>query len=203
MPLVCVFDLGNVLLFVHEHLFFDRVRPRCRAGAQVRETFYREYERAAVDRGGDFGQVHSALVREVGLDMPMDEFRLAWNDIFTPNPPMIELVRRTPRPRLLLSNTNEPHAAWIREHYPEVLAPFDECIFSNEIGARKPDVAAFRHVERITGRPAGEHLFVDDLPRNVEGARKAGWRAVQFVGVEDLRRRLEALGALRAEGSGR
>ena len=191
--LVQVFDLGNVLVFVHEDRFFRRLREACLPAAPVAQIFREEFERAGVDRGGDFDSLHPLLVREAGLTMSLQDLRLAWNDIFTPNPPMIEFARQAPRPRLLLSNTNGPHVAWFRERYPELLALFDHCIFSNEVGVRKPDLAIFRHAESLSGRPAGEHVLIDDMPQHVAGARAAGWHAVQFRGFEECRRRLTAL----------
>lgn len=193
MPLIHVFDLGDVLLFVHEGRFFGSLRERSRPGALVVELFRQHYEQAAVDRGGDFDSLHPLLVSEAGLTMTLEEFRLAWNDIFTPNPPMLEVVEQSPRPRILLSNTNEPHVTWIREQYPEVFPLFDECVLSYEVGVRKPEVAIYRRVEAITGRRPEEHVFVDDQPRNIEAARAAGWQGIEFREVEDCRRRLAAL----------
>jgi putative hydrolase of the HAD superfamily len=193
MAFIHVLDLGNVLLFVHQEWFFESLCARVDLGTPIERLFAEHFERERVDRGGDFDAVHSALVREGGLKMSTEEFRLAWNDMFTPNPPMLELVPGLPRPRFLLSNTNEPHVSWIRERYPEVFPLFDHCVFSNDVGMRKPDLAIFRHVEGLTGRPPAEHVFIDDLDRHVRGARSAGWRAIHFEGVEDCRRRLAAL----------
>lgn len=200
--IVPVFDLGNVLLFVHEERFFDKLAVRCRPGAPALEVFYREFRRHNVANGGDFNLLHPALVREADLQMTLEEFRLAWNDAFTPNPPMLELVAELPRPRYLLSNTNEPHVTWFRERYPQILRVFDHCVFSNEVGVSKPDLAIYRIVESRSGRPPGAHVFFDDILANVEAARLAGWEAYQFTGVEECRGRLEELGVLPAEGRG-
>lgn len=193
MPLVHVFDLGNVLLFVHEDLFFQRLRPRCRCGDRLEEKFNACYEEARVDRGGDFPAFYEAVVREIGLDMSLDEFRLTWNDIFTPNPPMLDLVRETSRPRILLSNTNEPHVTWIRERYPDIFPLFDHCVFSNEVRCRKPDARIYEHVQSVTGEAPEGHVFIDDVAEFVEGARAVGWQGIQFRDVEDVRQRLRAL----------
>jgi len=189
-PLVHVFDLGNVLLFVHEEVFYQKLLARCRAGAPAVELFYEHFGRNNVSCGGDFNAIYSALAQEAGLTMTLEEFRLAWNDAFSPNPPMIEFVRGLPRPLYLLSNTNEPHVSWFHEHYPYILELFDACVFSNEVGLRKPDPAIYRHVEGLSGQPPARHVFVDDMAENVEGALAAGWRGIVFRGVEDCRRQL-------------
>jgi putative hydrolase of the HAD superfamily len=52
---------------------------------------------------------------------------------------------------------------------------------SAELGWEKPDPAIYRHVAEIMRIPATGLLSVGDDPRNdVEGPKKAGWRAVQI-----------------------
>ena len=194
--IVPVFDLGNVLVFVDEDLFLRRLKERCRSEADVRSIFGKHYEELRVDRGGDFEALHPVLVAEAGLTMTPAELRLAWNDIFTLNPPMLEVVRDSPRPRVMLSNTNQPHIEWLRERTPEVFSHFDRCVFSHEVAARKPEAAIYRHVESLTGLVSERHLLIDDILGNIQGARAAGWRGIQFRGVEDCRRRLSALVAV-------
>jgi len=193
MALVHVFDLGNVLIFVHEDRFLEKLRASCRAGAPVEQAFREHYERGRVDRGGDFDSLHALLVRDLDLGMTPDELRVAWNGIFTLNPPMVDFVRELARPRLMLSNTNAPHVEWIAEEWPDLFPMFDRCVFSHEVGMRKPDTAIFRHVESLSDEPPERHVFVDDLVENVAAARAAGWEAFQFRGVEDCRRRLARL----------
>lgn len=189
-----VFDLGEVLLFVHEDRFLEKLAARCRPGAPVEESFWGHYRRLGVARGGDFGALHPILAEEIGLEMTPEEFLLAWQDMFSPNPPMIALVNQLPRPRYLLSNTNEPHIVWIRRHYPEALEPFDGLVLSHEVGVEKPQVEIYRAVERLSGGPPEQHVFFDDREDNVEGARAAGWRAWTFTGAEQCRAVLEELG---------
>jgi putative hydrolase of the HAD superfamily len=52
---------------------------------------------------------------------------------------------------------------------------------SAELGWEKPDPAIYRHVTEALRVPSSALLSVGDDPRNdVEGPRKAGWRAVQI-----------------------
>jgi HAD superfamily hydrolase (TIGR01509 family) len=193
-PSVLVFDLGNVLVFHHEQNFFAKLAAACRPGAPSEQLFSAAAEREDVGRGGDFARVYAALVAEAGLTMDFPAFRLAYDDIFTANPPMVEFVHTLPRPRVLLSNTCETHVAWIRDRFPDVLPLFDQCVLSNEVGLLKPDLAIYRHVESVTGRAPEAHLFFDDRADNVQAAQAAGWQGVIFEGVEQCRRELAARG---------
>jgi putative hydrolase of the HAD superfamily len=52
---------------------------------------------------------------------------------------------------------------------------------SAELGWEKPDPAIYRHVAEILRLSPSALLSVGDDPRNdVEGPKKAGWRAVQI-----------------------
>jgi FMN phosphatase YigB (HAD superfamily) len=193
MPLIHVFDLGNVLLRYDYGLFLGRIRGRCREQAAIEETIAELYRQSGIGRGAEFELFYQAVVRSLGLDMPLPEFRLAWSDIFSRNEPVLEIVSQTPRPRFLLSNTDACHVAWIEQRFPEVFPVFDACVLSNQVGAEKPDPAIYRQVERLSGAPPDHHLFIDDMPPFVWAARQLGWRAIQFTGVEDLVRELAAL----------
>ncbi len=193
MPLIHVFDLGNVLLFFDYARFFEKVAPRCQRADQIEETVSKEYRRSRIACGGDFQTFYEGVTSVLSLDMSVDEFRRAWSDIFTANHPMIEAVRQAPRPRFLLSNTDATHVAWISERFPEVFPLFDGCVLSHEVGAEKPDEAIYRRVEELSGEAPERHVFVDDMPAFVAAARARGWQAIQFTGVEDCVRQLAAM----------
>lgn len=77
----------------------------------------------------------------------------------------------------MLSNTNARH--WARREQDFMLAgSLDHQHASHLLGLAKPDERIFRAFERETGRSAGDIVFFDDLPDNIEAANAAGWRGV-------------------------
>jgi len=58
---------------------------------------------------------------------------------------------------------------------------FEPMIISAEIGVAKPDPGFFRRAVAELGLAAGQVLFVDDVPANVEGARSVGLVAECFA----------------------
>jgi glucose-1-phosphatase len=70
----------------------------------------------------------------------------------------------------------------------------DLVLNSAELGVAKPDAAAYEAACERLGLGPEEVLFVDDTPANVEGARRAGIRAVRYTGVDQLRAELRAVG---------
>ena len=64
---------------------------------------------------------------------------------------------------------------------------------SHEIGARKPEAAAFRAVVADMGMAPQRILFFDDIAENVAGARACGVCAVQVKTAGDVERALEEM----------
>lgn len=91
-------------------------------------------------------------------------------------------------PLALLSNAPHPVAAAIRA--TDWADAFAALVFSCEIGALKPDPAAYRAVPGSDG-PV---LFFDDRPVNVDGARAVGWDAHVWTGPDAARPVLRAAG---------
>jgi putative hydrolase of the HAD superfamily len=63
---------------------------------------------------------------------------------------------------------------------------FDGLHYAADLGCAKPDLAFFQLIERRTGLLPNEKFFIDDRIENVEGARKAGWRAAHWTQETNL-----------------
>ena len=65
---------------------------------------------------------------------------------------------------------------------PELLGKlvFDVVVDATHTGILKPDPRAYARCTRELGVEASDCVLVDDQQRNVEGARRAGWQAVQL-----------------------
>jgi len=136
------------------------------------------------------------LTALLGLRVNYDQFCELWSSIFLPETlipdSMLESLSRRYR-MLLLSNTNAIHFSMIRERYPFV-RHFDDLVLSHEVKAMKPSPVIYREAIARAGCPAEECFFTDDIAAYVEGARKEGIDAVQFVSLEKLQEDLRARG---------
>jgi putative hydrolase of the HAD superfamily len=72
-------------------------------------------------------------------------------------------------------------------------AIFNPIIISGYVGVKKPDGRIYDILMEKIGSPAGECLFIDNNPDNVNAARKAGIRAILFEDAEQLRVELRQL----------
>ncbi len=80
-------------------------------------------------------------------------------------------------PAVCLSNTNALHfREFFAGRFP-VCETFDLLLSSHEVGASKPEPAIYQAMEDRLGFSGDQIAFFDDLPANVAGARKMGWRA--------------------------
>jgi epoxide hydrolase-like predicted phosphatase len=130
-------------------------------------------------------------------DLPLtrDQFRIAYNDIFTPITSTHDLIRRLkPSYRLgLLSNTSE----WHFEHAiktVDVFRLFDAVTLSFEVKALKPAATIYQDMLSKLGVPAKECVYIDDIQENVEAARDLGMHALRYTGYDRLVADLRAAG---------
>ena len=71
---------------------------------------------------------------------------------------------------------------------------FDGAIVSAEVGCLKPNADIFHHLLDTFHLQANETVFLDDVIKNVEGARKVGLSAIQFTQASQAERELKELG---------
>ncbi len=195
-PGVIVLDIGNVLVGLDFSRALNRLRgyfPDAAELARVRRWI------ASVENDYSLGRVTTdaflqEALRELGLDR--ESFLMLWNDIFVERAymlPFLQELREQGYVLAVCSNTNELHTDYLQATCP-CFQHIQHLIFSHRAHALKPDPAIYRAVEAATGRPAAEHLFLDDLPENVAGARAAGWDAICFETPEQVQAELMARG---------
>lgn len=72
-------------------------------------------------------------------------------------------------------------------NFNNFLDAFDVCVFSAEVGLRKPDSLIYRLILDRIGIRAQQAIFIDDSIVNVEGARAIGMRSIQFTDSRQIR----------------
>jgi putative hydrolase of the HAD superfamily len=193
-----VFDFGNVLgLFSHRRAAEQLAAYSPLAAEAIQAYLFGGKLEDDYESGRLVTPLFVGLVRErCRLSCTDEQFARAFGDMFTPNPAVCALVPLL-KPRyklLLLSNTNALHARQFLPQFAETLAHFDHRVLSHELGFRKPDPRVYAHCQRLAGRPAGECLFIDDLPSNVQAARACGWQGLVYERGLDMRRALAEYG---------
>ena len=190
-----VFDVGGVMLRLRYQPF---VRYLQEAGADLSDLpswlatiGLEEHERGEIPGAELLARV-SATART-----PLDPEDLSrrWLDMFERTDEMFELAAGLmARHRVyLLSNVGDLHWAHMDREYG-IERVGHGAIASFRVGAIKPQPEIYRIAEERLGLDPRATVFVDDLARNVAGARACGWNAIHHVNPAMTREALAALG---------
>jgi putative hydrolase of the HAD superfamily len=201
-----LFDLGGVVIDVDWRRVFEAWARGARVAAADIATRFAFDDRYEAHERGEIGpEEYCAHLRgALGVALDDDALLAGWNCLFVgPVPGMTQLLERLARsyPLYAFSNTNRAHVAHWRPRYRDLLEPFSAVYYSCEIGARKPDAAAFLAVATRIGVAPARIAFFDDHAGNVEGAHEAGLLAHEVHSADDVREALRRSG-IPAEGAG-
>lgn len=195
------FDLGNVLLsFCHERMCSQMAQVAGVDAERVRSLLFdsdsqRRFETGELNRDAYFDY----FCEGVGRRVDRAALELAASDIFDVRPtmtPLLAALEASGVRMAILSNTNETHWRFLAAGpFAEVVpGPFEFAVLSFEERSMKPNSKIFEAAIRRAGAPPERIFFMDDRPENVEGARRVGIDAVQFVDERQLAADLESRG---------
>ena len=192
-----IVDFGGVICSFDYGIFCTRLADRIgRPAEQILQTAFGGALQVEFESGRLTGpDYHRRLMDLLDADITYDEFFPMYGDIFTEVPGTADILRRlhSTYPLYLLSDTNEIHFGYVRDKV-DVLGLFSDLVLSHEVGAMKPSPLIYAEVLARSGVPPQACVFIDDRPTNVDGARRVGMRAVQFVSPEQCAAELSQLG---------
>lgn len=192
-------DMGNVLLRFSHQRMAEQIAAVCkRPTEQVRQVLFVEGLLWSFERGGiaadDFFEQFS---QQLGVVPNRSDLELAASDIFELCVPMVGLIGKlyaAGYPLGLFSNTSPWHWAYCLKRFGVLSTMFRRHALSFELGAMKPDPAAFERATLLAGVAPETIFFTDDRSDNVAAARQAGWDAVTFQSPGQLHEELRQRG---------
>lgn len=185
-----VFDLGQVIVPFDYKLFVEKVNLiRPGAGERFLELYnqnyqiHKDFEKGNLSESQFIDQMLGFLDHIIGAEA----FCNYWAGIFSVNENIVDILYKLKKnyKLYLLSNTNSIHKKYGFQNF-EFLKLFDHLFLSYEIGFIKPEKECYKAVEKVSGFPPGEHIFIDDIPEYVDAAKSFGWDGIQFKGFDDL-----------------
>jgi len=196
---VILFDLGNVILpFTHYQIAEKLSQFSQRKEFQDPQRIFSylfDFEKGAVN-GYEVGKVSSiqffkSLKKYLHLSLSFKKFIPIWNDIFTEDQGVSEIIRSLKGKKKLglISNTNLLHFDYILSKFP-VIRIFDKWILSHEVGFKKPDVHIFQKAMEWASVEPGKILLIDDMKKHVEVAVSLGMQGIHFISAQQLREEL-------------
>jgi FMN phosphatase YigB (HAD superfamily) len=179
-----VFDLGQVIVPFDYKYFVEKVNKH-KSG--IGETFLELYnQNYSIHRDFEKGLITEAVFISKMLDYLDDcidgeTFCKYWSDIFSVDEKVVSLLPELKKrfKLFLISNTNSIHKKYGFEHY-EFLKLFDKLFLSHEVGFIKPEKEIYQAVEKVSGFPSEEHIFIDDILEyvNVAKSLRLGWNSI-------------------------
>lgn len=194
-----VFDMDGVLTRSHRHRRLELLagwsgRDPAEIDRVIFQSTFEEEAECGLWSPDDY-------LREVGdrlgYRLTVGQWIEARRATTEPRSEVLVVARALSEARRVALFTNNPLLLkrHLRSVFPEAAALFaDRAVCSAELGRRKPEPEAFLLLAARLDTTPGAVLFVDDDPRYVEGARRAGMRAEVFVDLPQL------LADLRAHG---
>ncbi len=199
-----LFDLGGVLVRVDSsHSFSQLARALGKPEGDVRQAMtpqlMQAYEKGIITSREFYDSLQNNCDAERHLSR--EDFRRFWQDVLFPVEEMLMFLDRVRQhfPIWYLSNTNDYHYEVLMEKF-EWMKWCEGGIYSFQEGTMKPESRIYEITLKRIPHPAENILFLDDLPANVEGARRAGIQSVLFRDLpglcQELKSRFPKLGAL-------
>ncbi|MBS3904254.1 MAG: HAD family phosphatase [Simkania sp.] len=195
------FDMGNVLLFFSFARMCQQIGSVLSLPPLVIQGELRDkglgnlYEKGGINTL----EFHKHFCDLANKNVSVETLLEAASDIFNPNrailPLLTELKRKGHR-LFILSNTNEAHFSYVRRHYPEMLAPFDDYILSYQVGSIKPEETIFRAALKKTDSPTSHCFYTDDIPDFIDAATRVDIHGMVFTGIDPLMETLKLRGFL-------
>ncbi|WP_395657639.1 HAD-IA family hydrolase [Nocardioides sp.] len=156
-----------------------------------------QFEGALTGAHIDERSIRTAAV-DLGLGDRVEDILSVWwtFDVVAPTLEVVARAREAGVACYLATNQDSYRATCMREKAPYAEA-LDGSYYSCDVGHAKPSAGFFEHILDDLALAPGQVLFIDDQPKNVEGARAVGLRAERWTqsdGSPALRRLLAAHG---------
>jgi 2-haloacid dehalogenase len=193
-----VFDFGGVLLewdprYLYRKIFTDPAEMEwflanvCTSDWNVAQDKGRPWPVAEAE----------AIARHPKYAAQIRAFRARWHEMvphaIQGTVDILEDLASRGVPLYAITNFAADTCREVRAKYP-FFQHFEGIIVSGEVGFMKPDPAIFQRLASDYRLDLSSCLFIDDVPKNVDGARAAGMQAIRFENPEKLRADLASHG---------
>lgn len=159
--------------------------------------------RAGYDGGlFDCAEMYLRMIADNGLPAPSAETlaemeRVDSESWSRPRPETLDWMEELSRSGVkigILTNMSETFAGeWFAARFPRAIAVADAIVISSREKCVKPQPEIYRIMEKRIGLAPDELCFMDDIPRNVEGAKALGWHGIVYGDFAAARAAFEEL----------
>ncbi|MBI5390932.1 HAD-IA family hydrolase [Candidatus Woesearchaeota archaeon] len=188
-----IWDLGGVV-YSFDQGVFDRnialVQHSGKTLPEIRNILYgtsgREYNAGLMEafNKGEISphEFHRAVCQHLGIELPYEEFKHLWTNIFTLNKAIAQFIQQRKQqgfPQAVLSSINELNVEKVNQIFPiEQLLGKKHMIYTCRHGMKKPDPRLFDFALESLGKRKEEVVYVDDIKKYTDAAIAYGLQVV-------------------------
>ncbi|WP_306258984.1 HAD family phosphatase [Pararhizobium sp. IMCC21322] len=196
-----VFDIGNVLIAWDAHAAFREAFPD---DATI-DRFFAEVGFYEWNLEQDRGRSRLEAVAAMSVTWPehaplLDQFFDRFPDTIqkkiSGSWQVLDDLKISGHRIFGLTNWGAETWPMTKQVHPELNNIFEDVVVSGHEKLIKPDRRIYEVLTVRNNLRPDECLFIDDSPKNVEGAQIAGWQALHFTGPDELRKSLKEMGLL-------
>lgn len=195
-----VFDLGGVMINYYPRKFIEDLGYEKELGDRLCDAIFYDPTWIEMDRG-TYPTYHDAVPVFVQRHPELEGeirhfFNNTWMDIYTVKEDTEEILYNWAAQRAniyILSNYAADGFSYACSKFPffekakgKVCSAFEHCM--------KPDPEIYRILLERYNLDPSETVFIDDVPKNVQGAIDVGIHGIVFTTPEEVRQRLVELG---------
>jgi putative hydrolase of the HAD superfamily len=183
-----IFDLGGIFIDID---FKKTEKAFADLGISNFGSFFTQHTASPLFQDLETGKLspeefYDGFRRETGSSLSDEQIRDAWNALLGrfPTEQLMWLEEIGFRYKIFLfSNTNVIHYDAFQQIYRDCTGKdnfddyFVKAYYSHDLGLRKPTPESFAKILALENLQADETLFIDDTPKNIEGAKQAGLHA--------------------------
>jgi len=193
-----VFDIGKVLIHYDPHLAYHDIIPDEAERRWFFENVCTHEWNIEQDRGRTWAEAEAVLIEAYPERADhIRAFRKGWHKMvshaYEDSVAILEQLVASGHDVTMLTNFASDTLREAQVRYPFLTISRGVTV-SGDIGLLKPDRAIYDHHVKAFDLEPSATLFIDDTAANVEGAKIAGWQAVQFIGPEQLKADLRQAG---------
>lgn len=185
-----IFDWGNVIYYWDPNIIANTLSKYSDKSAQK--------IKAIISKPADLGvkletgkisptDFYKQATKKCSININKGKFQKIFIDIFTPIPPVIKLIPKLKKnyKLALLSDISFWHFNYFVKRTP-VYKYFDKVTLSYRVGYLKPNKKIYLDaLKKLQVKPQ-ECIFIEDIRKNVDGAKKLGINAVQYTTHKNL-----------------
>lgn len=180
-----IFDIGSVLLEYYPEQLASEMAQKTGINPDLLYPWFLPERLLEVETGQISDEVFfTKNIQPLLKGWSFEQWIQAYADHYLINSPGMKLLMdlKTRGEKVyLLSNLAEFHKTAIEMKYPEFFTLTESNFLSYELGLHKPDLAIYQKVCELLGTRPEKCVFLDDMEKNIEAARKIGMIGFHFT----------------------